>query len=217
MKNVALIVAGGKGERMNSRIPKQFLPLKNLPILMHTIKKFSHFEKIVVVLPKTQFDCWNKLCKENNFNQYHSLAKGGENRFESVKNGLKKITSGAIVAIHDGVRPLVSKALINKLVAKTKPGVGVVPIIPVTDSLRQVRGENSQYVDRSSLCQVQTPQCFFLADINDAYQQKHSKRFTDDASVLERAGGKIKTVLGERKNLKITTEEDLKIASFFMQ
>ncbi len=217
MKKVALIVAGGKGERMNSETPKQFLQLKNLPILMRTIKKFSHFEEIVVVLPKTQFDCWDSLCKENNFNQDHALAKGGKNRFESVKNGLKKISSNAIVAIHDGVRPLVSKTLIRQLVAKTKPGVGVIPVIPVKDSLRQIIGENSQHIDRKNLYLVQTPQCFFFSDINAAYQQKYSEQFTDDASVLESAGGEIKTVLGERENLKITTKEDLKIAAFFTQ
>jgi 2-C-methyl-D-erythritol 4-phosphate cytidylyltransferase len=217
MKKVALIVAGGRGERMNSEIPKQFLLLNNLPILMHTIKQFSHFEETIVVLPKTQFDYWNKLCKDYGFNKKHTLIKGGGNRFQSAKNGLAKINDEVIVAIHDGVRPLISKALINRLVAETKKGIGIIPIVPIKDSIRKVEGRGSKHISRSNIYQVQTPQCFISTDIKAAYKQKFSKHFTDDASVLESAGCKITTILGEKKNLKITTEEDLKIANAFMQ
>ena len=120
MKKVALIVAGGKGTRMNSDIPKQFLLLNNLPILMHTIKQFSHFEGIVLVLPQSQFDYWEELCNKYNFTKNYTLVAGGETRFHSVKNGLERIDEKSIVAIHDGVRPLISTALINKLVENTK-------------------------------------------------------------------------------------------------
>jgi len=212
MKKVALIVAGGKGERMNADIPKQFLLLNNLPILMHTIKQFSHFEEIVLVLPKSQFDYWNGLCKNNNFTQIHILVEGGETRFHSVKNGLDKIDNTSVVAIHDGVRPLISTALINNLVAETKSGIGVIPIIPLKNSIRKIEGENSVHIDRSNLYKVQTPQCFLSADIKEAYTQDFSGTFTDDASVFEANGGKINTLLGEEKNLKITTQEDLNIA-----
>ena len=217
MKKVALIVAGGRGERMNSEIPKQFLLLNNLPILIHTIKQFSHFEEIIVVLPKAQFDYWSKLCKDNDFNESHTLIEGGASRFQSAKNGLEKIDEEAIVAIHDGVRPLISKTLINRLVAETKKGIGVIPIVPIKDSMRKVEGGNSKHIDRSNLYQVQTPQCFIGAEIKDAYKQEFSENFTDDASVLESNGGKIITILGERANLKITTEEDLQIAEVFIQ
>lgn len=212
MKKVALIVAGGKGERMNADIPKQFLLLNNLPILMHTIKQFSHFEEIVLVLPKSQFDYWNGLCKNNNFTQIHILVEGGETRFHSVKNGLDKIDNTSVVAIHDGVRPLISTALINSLVGEIKSGIGVIPVVPVKDSIRKVEGENSTNIDRSNLYKVQTPQCFLSADIKEAYTQDFSGTFTDDASVFEANGGKINTLLGEEKNLKITTQEDLNIA-----
>ena len=212
MKKVALIVAGGKGERMNADIPKQFLLLNNLPILMHTIKQFSHFEEIVLVLPKSQFDYWNGLCKNNNFTQIHILVEGGETRFHSVKNGLDKIDNTSVVAIHDGVRPLISTALIISLVGKIKSGIGVIPVVPVKDSIRKVEGENSTHIDRSNLYKVQTPQCFLSADIKEAYTQDFSGTFTDDASVFEANGGKINTLLGEEKNLKITTQEDLNIA-----
>jgi 2-C-methyl-D-erythritol 4-phosphate cytidylyltransferase len=217
VKKVALIVAGGKGERMHSEIPKQFLLLQNEPILIHTIKQFSHFEEIIVVLPKAQFDYWSNLCKDRNFNQKHVLVQGGESRFQSVKNGLEKIDENAIVAIHDGVRPLISKTLIDRLVAETKKGIGVIPIIPVRDSIRKVDGKTSKHIDRDNLYHVQTPQCFISTDIKDAYRQEFAEHFTDDASVFEANGGNITTILGEEKNLKITTEKDLKIAEAFMQ
>jgi 2-C-methyl-D-erythritol 4-phosphate cytidylyltransferase len=217
MKKVALIVAGGKGERMNADIPKQFLLLNNLPILMHTIKQFSHFEEIVLVLPKSQFDYWNGLCKNNNFTQIHILVEGGETRVHSVKNGLDKIDNTSVVAIHDGVRPLISTALINNLVGETKSGIGVIPIIPVKNSIRKIEGDNSVHIDRSNLYKVQTPQCFLSADIKNAYNQEFSELFTDDASVFEAHGGEIKTILGDEKNLKITNQEDMKVAEVFTQ
>ena len=216
MQKVALIVAGGKGERMNADIPKQFLLLKGLPILIHTLKQFSHFEEIVLVLPPTQFEYWEALCKTHNFKQQHTLVAGGKTRFHSVKNGLSKVDNDAIVAIHDGVRPLISAALINSLVAETKSGIGVIPIVPVKDSIRKVEDENSTHIDRSNLFKVQTPQCFLSADIKKAYAQDFKDTFTDDASVFEANGGKINTLLGEEKNLKITTKEDLKIASILV-
>ena len=217
MKKVALIVAGGKGERMNTDIPKQFLLLNGSPILMLTLKQFSHFEEIVLVLPPSQFECWEELCNTYNFRQQHTLVAGGKTRFYSVKNGLEKIERNTLIAIHDGIRPLIPTSLINDLVTKTKSGIGVIPIVPVKDSIRKVAGENSVHVDRSNLFKVQTPQCFLSADIKDAYTQEFSKLFTDDASVFESNGGKIKTVLGEEKNLKITTEEDLLVAELFNQ
>lgn len=212
MKKVALIVAGGKGKRMNADIPKQFLLLNNLPILMHTIKQFSHFEEIVLVLPKSQFDFWDELCKNNNFTQNHILVDGGETRFHSVKSGLDRINNTSVVAIHDGVRPLISKVLINNLVAETERGIGVIPVISVKNSIRKIEGENSVHIDRSNLYKVQTPQCFLSTDIKNAYTQEFSKIFTDDASVFEANGGKIKTIFGDEKNLKITNQEDIKVA-----
>jgi len=216
MQKVALIVAGGKGERMNADIPKQFLLLNGAPILIHTLKQFSHFEEIVLVLPPIQFEYWHELCNTYNFRQQHTLVAGGVTRFHSVKNGLDRIADNTTVAIHDGVRPLISTTLIDRLVAKTKSGIGIIPIVPVKDSVRKVEGENSVHLDRSNLFKVQTPQCFLSADIKNAYTQDFSDTFTDDASVFEANGGKINTLLGEEKNLKITTEEDLKIASILI-
>ena len=212
MQKIALIVAGGQGERMNTAIPKQFLLLKGTPILIHTLTQFSHFEEIILVLPSTQFDYWNSLCNTYNFTLKHTLVAGGGSRFHSVKNGLGKVDDESIVAIHDGVRPLVSTTLINCLISKAKDGMGIIPIVPVKDSIRKVDVENSTHLDRKNLYNVQTPQCFISSDIKKAYTQEFSAHFTDDASVFERNGGKITTIFGEERNLKITTEEDLKIA-----
>ena len=218
MHKIALIVAGGEGKRMNSSIPKQFLLLHNTPILMRTLKQFSHFEEIVLVLPYSQFEYWRELCSTYNFTQKHILVAGGTSRFYSVKNGLEKIDENSVIAIHDGVRPLISTKLIDSLITKTKNGVGIIPIVPLTDSIRKVEGENSTHLDRSNLYKVQTPQCFLSKDIKDAYTQEFSDTFTDDASVFEAKGrGRITTLLGEEKNLKITTKEDLTIANKFMQ
>ena len=216
MQKVALIVAGGKGERMNADIPKQFLLLNGIPILMHTLKKFSHFDEIFLVLPLSQFEYWQELCNAYNFRKQHTLVSGGITRFQSVKNGLDRIADNTIVAIHDGVRPLISTALIDILVAETKSGIGVIPIVPVKDSIRKLEGDNSVHVDRSKLYKVQTPQCFLSSDIQKAYTQDFNGTFNDDASVFETNGGKINTLLGEGNNLKITTEEDLKIASILI-
>ena len=217
MKKIALIVAGGKGERMNTDIPKQFLLLNGLPILTHTLNAFADFDKRILVLPQSQIENWKMLCKKYNFALKHIIVAGGINRFGSVKNGLRKVEEGSLVAIHDGVRPLISKNLTNKLIAATKKGIGVVPIVPVKDSLRKVEGGKTKIVSRSNLYKVQTPQCFFASTIKAAYKQNFSLFFTDDASVLENNGGKITTIQGEERNLKITTEKDLKIAEIFTQ
>ena len=214
MQKIALIVAGGKGERMHAATPKQFLLLKEIPILMHTLNQFSHLEGIILVLPSTQFDYWNSLCNTYNFTLKHTLVAGGETRFHSVKNGLEKVDSNSIVAIHDGIRPLISTSLINSLISRAKEGIGIIPIVPIKDSIRKVEGENSVAIDRRDLCKVQTPQCFLSIDIKKAYEQEFSEHFTDDASVFEESGGRIATILGENKNIKITTAEDLKIAEF---
>ena len=216
MKKVALIVAGGKGIRMNSYIPKQFLLLKGTPVLMRTIEKFSHLDEIILVLPKKQIEYWNTICEKYNFSIPHIVVEGGETRFHSVKNGLEKVVNNSIVAIHDGVRPLVSTKLIDNLINETKNGIGVIPVVLLKDSIRKVDKENSTHVDRTDLYKVQTPQCFLSDDIKNAYTQEYSEKFTDDASFLEGNGGKIATILGEEKNLKITTEEDFKIAELFL-
>ncbi len=210
MQKIALIVAGGSGERMNSSIPKQFLCFKGTPILMHTIKKFDFFDSIIVVLPSSEFDNWKALCHKYRFNLPHTLVEGGSTRIESVQKGLKSITRNVIVAIHDGVRPLISKHLINQLITEVHPNIGAIPVIPVKDSLRKVTNNNSISVDRSNIFHVQTPQCFMSDEIKAAYKKINvNQNFTDDASIFEYNNGKIRTVTGEENNIKITTQQDL--------
>jgi len=217
MKKNAVIVAGGKGERMNTNTPKQFLLLNGAPILMHTISAFKDFDKIIIVLPNSQIENWNTLCKQYNFSIPHTIISGGINRFGSVKNGLNLIDKDSIVVIHDGVRPLISPNLINHLVANTKKDIGVVPVISIKDSLRKLENRISKTISRDNIYKVQTPQSFYSASIKKAYQQKFSIFFTDDASVFESNGGKISTIPGDEKNIKITTKEDLMIARLFKE
>ena len=214
MKKTAVIVAGGAGARMQSDRPKQFLPLLGTPILIHTIRAFeSAFSdiRLIIVLPASHFEEGKKIVASH-IKSTIDFVEGGATRFHSVKNGLDKIDNTSVVAIHDGVRPLISTALINNLVGETKSGRGVIPIIPVKNSIRKIEGENSVHIDRSNLYKVQTPQCFLSADIKEAYTQDFSATFTDDASVFEANGGKINTLFGEERNLKITTQQDLNIA-----
>ena len=211
----ALIVAGGNGSRMNSDLPKQFMLLNNRPILMHTIEKFYRFNpemKIFVVLPENQFETWETLCSTHAFDIEHELVAGGPKRFYSVKNGLDAIPSDGIVFIHDGVRPLVSNETI-KLCLNTSLEFGnAVPVLPVVESLRQVKFGHSKMVNRKHFVAIQTPQVFNVDEIKAAYALGYDPFFTDDTSVLEKTGAEIHLVEGNRENIKITHPLDLKIA-----
>ncbi len=213
MQKKALILASGEGMRMQSNIPKQFLLLNGLPILMHTIKAFSHFDEVYIVIKKNQKNYWEKLCHKYKFDEKHTVIYGGKTRFQSVKKGLKYIDAKSIVAIHDGVRPLISKKQINQLMLNVRKGVGVIPILHVKDSIKRIKASKSVYINRDDLYKVQTPQCFLSSDIKNAYEAREKLIFTDDASVFEYCGGAITTIIGEEKNIKITTNDDVLIAS----
>ena len=215
MKKFALIVAGGMGSRMENPIPKQFIDLLGNPILMHTIRVFYHFDKemeIIVVLPKDQQSLWQELCAQHRFPIKHRIVAGGENRFTSVKNGLETITEEGIVFIHDGVRPLVSMATLDRCLSCTEENSNAIPVMQVTESLRKVTRKKSKAVNRSKYFNVQTPQTFIVSAIKNAYRQNYNEEFTDDASVLEKAGQHIFTVEGNHENIKITRPLDLSIA-----
>ena len=212
MEKTALIVAGGSGERLGEKTPKQFLLIKSKPILMHTIEKFSHLDKIIVVISKNYTNQWIDLCKLHNFKVNHELVEGGGNRFESVKNGLQHINDTDIVLIHDGVRPLISKKTINNLIKKVAKNKGVLPVLPISESIRKVNQNSSNSLNRKNYFIAQTPQCFMFEDILEAYSQKYKDEFTDDASVFEAIGGKIITIEGEKANIKITYPIDLSLA-----
>jgi 2-C-methyl-D-erythritol 4-phosphate cytidylyltransferase len=212
MKKFALIVAGGSGSRMNLALPKQFIELCGKPILMHTMEAFYRFDKnikIVLALPEKQFDYWQKLGQKHNFNLPHKVVAGGESRFHTVKNGLQAISEDGLVAIHDGVRPLVSCGTIERCFSTAAQYGNAIPCFPVYESVRQASGDTSTMIDRASLRLVQTPQVFSCSTIKRAFEQQCDQNFTDDASVLEFMGEKIHMVEGNRENIKVTDLLDL--------
>ena len=217
----AIIVAGGKGLRMGGEIPKQFIPVAGKPILMHTLEKFQRFGEsltgtggleIILVLPKEQQEYWAELCTKYSFKVSHTVVNGGETRFHSVQNGLKAIPDdvNGVVGIHDGVRPFVSLDVIKRCYQEARMKKAVIPVMPVTDTLRDVTQGKNVYRENYKI--VQTPQTFDIQLLKKANQQPYSEAFTDDASVVEAIGQEVTMVEGNRENIKITTPFDLKIA-----
>lgn len=212
-----IIVAGGKGLRMGSDIPKQFLPIGGKPVLMRTLERFRQYSpslQIILVLPKAQQDYWQKLCKEYAFDIDYQLADGGETRFHSVQNGLAKIPDNAqgVVGVHDGVRPFPSIDVIRNCYETAREKKAVIPVIPVVETVRHLKGDTSVTVPRNDYRLVQTPQTFDIQLLKEANRQPYNEGFTDDASVVETFGFNITLVEGNRENIKITTPYDLKIA-----
>lgn len=215
MKKITIIVAGGTGSRMQSDLPKQFMELQGLPLLMHTINKFYTYDEtmeIRLALPDSMNETWGMLCKEYNFNVPCKIYPGGETRYHSVKNCLIDLPSSSIVAVHDGVRPLVSIETISRCFELASQNGTAVPAVPVSESIRRVDGEDSVSEDRSNFRLIQTPQIFGSEILLDAYNLPYDESFTDDASVIEKAGYKIYLAVGNEDNIKITTPKDLQIA-----
>ena len=220
MKKFALIVAGGSGTRMKSDVPKQFLEIAGLPVIMHTINSFAKFDpeiQFILVLPESLIPNWHKLCEIHHFYIKHKIAIGGATRFYSVKNGLNLIDEEGIVFIHDAVRPLVSDATIQNCLDCATTNGNALPVISVTESVRIVDGNKHQPADRSQIYLVQTPQTFHTSLIKKAYQVALNDNFTDDATVLESTGATINLVEGNRENIKITTPSDLIIAEALLK
>lgn len=223
-----IIVAGGKGLRMGSDIPKQFLPIGGKPVLMRTMMRFREYSptlQIILVLPKAQQDYWQELCKEYDFKLEYLLANGGETRFHSVQHGLALIPDDAegVVGVHDGVRPFPSFEVIRNCYETARTAKAVIPVIPVVETVRKLSPENpdkpdnpkapsSVTVPRNEYRLVQTPQCFDIQLLKAANQQPYNDGFTDDASVVEAFGFDVTLVEGNRENIKITTPYDLRIA-----
>lgn len=214
--NSVIIVASGSGSRFNSDIPKQFVELAGKPILMHSIIAFYKYQKdieIILVLCEQQVNFWYSLCKKHDFNIKHRVVNGGKTRFDSVKNGLNTVKlSQNLTAVHDGVRPLVSQNTIERCFHEAKISGNAIPAIFPVNSVRQVSKDSNFPIDRSKLRLIQTPQVFKINILKKAYKQKYKENFTDDASVLEAIGEKIRLVEGNRENIKITNNIDLVIA-----
>ena len=210
-----IIVAGGSGSRLGGPLPKQFRMLGSLPVLGHAINAFArtlHSTQIVVVLPEGQIDFWKNLAARFDIAK-HTCTAGGPQRFHSVRNGLSALPrTVALIAVHDGVRPLVSSDLILKAVECAAAHGTAIPVVEAVDSLRQLTPDGSHPIDRNTLRIVQPPQVFDAELLRRAYELDYSPDFTDDASVVERAGHAVTLCHGERGNLKITTADDLPIA-----
>ena len=215
-QNHVIIVAGGSGKRMDADIPKQFLLLNGKPILMHTCETFYNFDpalSLIIVLPAEHIASWKTLCKTHSFTISHLIVEGGPERFYSVRNALLTIhPDESLVAIHDGVRPLVSHETIQIAFAAALKYGNAIPVIPVIESVREQSPTGNHIVDRSKLQLIQTPQVFKSSLICKAYEQEYSSSYTDDASVLEKMGEKIVLTKGNPENIKITRSIDLIIA-----
>ncbi|MDR1357204.1 MAG: 2-C-methyl-D-erythritol 4-phosphate cytidylyltransferase [Tannerellaceae bacterium] len=234
-KRYVLIVAGGKGLRMGNELPKQFMPIRKRPILMFALDCFHEWGggEIIIVLPKEYVNYWKWLCRRYSCAIPHRVVEGGETRFDSVRNGLTAISKpGAglqgLVAVHDGVRPFVPKPLIEACFIAAEHYGAVVPVIPMSDSIREAESggwpENrvdymyikSHAVRRHRYVSVQTPQVFKLDLLQEAYGQPYSQDFTDDASVVEAMGFEVRTIAGSRDNIKITDPFDLHVAEAWL-
>ena len=217
MTDYVIIVAGGKGLRMGTDIPKQFLPIGGKPVLMRTLERFREYSadlNIILVLPKAQQAYWQGLCKEYDFKVEYLLADGGETRFHSVQHGLALIPDDAegVVGVHDGVRPFPSIEVIRRCYEEAREKGAVIPVIPVVETVRHIKDGTSMTVPRDEYRLVQTPQTFNIQLLKAANRQPYNDNFTDDASVVETYGHPITLVDGNRENIKITTPYDLKIA-----
>ena len=215
MNKYVIIAAGGIGTRMKSSIPKQYLSVNDVPIIIHTINKFQLAIpgiKIVVILPSSRINSWEEFCAEHKFVFNHRICTGGETRFHSICNGLEMISGNALVAIHDAVRPLVSIALIQEVFKQAETNGNAIPAIKMDQSIRVIENGENKAIDRNKYRIIQTPQCFHADMLKKAYQLKYDESFTDDAVVVERTGIKIHLIEGENNNIKITTQQDMLIA-----
>ena len=219
-KNYAIIVAGGSGTRMQSAVPKQFLLLNGLPVLMHTMMAFAQTSvnpDIILVLPAGYHNYWRELCHTHEFIIPHLLVAGGQTRFHSVKNGLNQIPEDdALVAVHDAVRPLTSGHIIETSYQHAGQYGNAVTAVKSRDSVRQLVNHTSVSLIRDHIYLIQTPQTFKAGLLKKAYEQPYSEKFTDDASVVEESGMEIQLTEGNYQNIKITFPEDIAIAELLL-
>lgn len=216
MKKYVIIVAGGKGLRMGSDLPKQFLPVGGKPVLMHTLEVFRKYDaaiQLILVLPREQQNFWKQLCREHDFDVEHRVVDGGETRLHSVKNGLALVQAPGLVGVHDGVRPFVSVEVIRRCYDLAEQHKAVIPVVDVVETLRHLTEVGSETVSRNDYKLVQTPQVFDVELLKQAYEQEFTPFFTDDASVVEAMGVPVHLAAGNRENIKITTPFDLKVGS----
>jgi 2-C-methyl-D-erythritol 4-phosphate cytidylyltransferase len=221
-KKYLIVMAAGSGTRMGGDMPKQFMELGGKAVLQRTIEVFLNAVpdiKVVTVLPDHHIGYWRDYCLERNFICPQILVKGGFTRFHSVKNALARIPDDALVAVHDGVRPLVSAGFVKDMFEKAEDIPALIPVLPCVDTMKVLyrKGDElvtaeGQSVDRSLLYGAQTPQMFHSEILKQAYEQAYDTAFTDDASVVLKDGKNLSYLLGERFNIKLTTQDDIVLA-----
>ncbi len=222
-KKYVIFASGGSGTRMGAPVPKQFLLLNGIPVLQRSIEAFLEAcpdISVITVLPAGMRERWRSLCNEHALDCRQQLVTGGLTRFHSVQRAIEKVPDGAVVAIHDGVRPLVSKAFLQEMFARMQDCRALIPVCPVTDTLKCLRRdadgslhETGTDPDRSLLYGAQTPQMFRSEELRAAYSRAYELSFTDDASVARAYGIPLSYIAGERNNIKITTPDDLELAA----
>lgn len=220
MDTYVIIVAGGKGMRMKSDVPKQFLEIGGMPVLLHTLHTFYAFNPrfhFIVVLPRTATGMWREIMKRQPQGIPHRVVAGGSTRAQSTLNGLALVPPESMVAVHDGVRPLVSHATLQRCLDTAMEKGNAIPVWEVYESLRAVEGSTSKAIDRNRIRVVQTPQVFHASLLKRAFEQHGTEDFTDEASMVEKLGIKINLVEGNRENIKITDAFDLKLAEYLIQ
>ena len=214
-----IVVAGGRGLRMGGDLPKQFMPLGDRTVLMCTLDRMAEAvpeAKLILALPHDQQPVWQELCRAYRYERPVQVVDGGETRFHTVSNALALIPEGALVAVHDGVRPLVSVEVVQQAFATAALSGSAIPVIAVVDSLRRVEGDVSQAVERSLYRAVQTPQVFDSTRLKMAYTRPYNAQFTDDASVYEAAGYSVALIEGNRENIKLTVPQDIALAQIIL-
>jgi 2-C-methyl-D-erythritol 4-phosphate cytidylyltransferase len=215
MQKYAVIVAGGNGTRMGANKPKQFLLLKNKPILWYTLQQFLNAYldlQVILVLPADFMEEGFQMLSTLLDGERVKIIEGGTTRFDSVKNGLSEIREKGIVFVHDGVRCLVSVDLIHRCYEQAVEKGNAIPAVAATDSIRFIDRENNRVVDRNNVRIIQTPQTFQTEILLPAFQRVYDSSFTDEATVVEAAGGKVFLIDGEYNNIKITRPVDLLLA-----
>lgn len=221
-KKYVIIMAAGSGTRMGAGRPKQFLELEGKAILQKTMEVFLNAcpgISVITVLPQDFIGYWREYCLEHNFVCPQILVPGGITRFHSVRNALDRVPEGALVAVHDGVRPLLSEGLVRDMFEKAEGVPALIPVTPCVDTMKVLENKDGELVavpgakaDRSVLYGAQTPQMFHSEILKEAYAMPYDTSFTDDASVVEKYGKSLSYVVGERLNIKITTQDDLLLA-----
>lgn len=220
MKKYAVIVAGGAGIRMGGNLPKQFMLLKDKPLLYYTIRAFLNSYndlQVILVLPVDYTDMGQEIIDAWFDKNRIQIAVGGDTRFQSVKNGLSLIEEDAIVFVHDGVRCLLSQGLIERCYNQALSTGTAIPAIPSKDSIRIVRDEGNEAFDRNKVMLIQTPQTFHSRILIPAFEIDYKDKFTDEATVVEAYGMKVSLVEGEEKNIKITRPVDLLLAEQLLE